>query len=88
MMTPYYVLDRIEVNGFQVPGPEISLVMDCDKVIIATYEVKQVSVTMKNTGTEDKTVIKVTITVEPINIPAGGTVTIPYDPTHDVIEIS
>ena len=85
-----YVLNCITVNGVaEVESPEVTITMDADKTVRAIYmEAQPVSVTMKNVGTEDKTVKKVTILVETVNIPAGGTVTILYDPTHDVIEIS
>ena len=83
-----YLLTHLTVNGVEaLIDVEVPVLMDEDKVVIAKYEVNPVSVKIKNTGTIDKTVKKVTFSEETINIPAGGTVTIPYDPTKDTIEI-
>jgi len=84
-----YILTHLTVNGVEaLIDAEVPVLMDEDKVVIAKYEANPVSVKIKNTCATDKTVKKVTVTQETFNIPAGGTVTIPYDPTKDVIEIS
>jgi len=84
-----YILTHLTVNGVEAPlDVEVPVLMDEDKGVIAKYEVNPVSIKIKNTCATDKTVKKVTITQETINIPAGGTVTIPYDPTKDIIEIN
>ena len=81
-----YALSHIDVDGVQHPGPEVTLLMDCGRVITAVYEAMSMSVRIKAKDA-DKTVTKITVTVETIIIPAGETVNIPYDPATDVIEI-
>ena len=83
-----YVLDCITVNGVTVVEcPEIKVTMDCDKTVRAIYvEAQPVSVRIKAKDM-DKTVTKITVVVQVINIPAGETVDIPYDPATDIIEI-
>jgi len=85
-----YVLDCITVNGVAVvESPEVTVTMDCDKTVKAIYvEEITVSVRIKNTGTVDKVLRKITVIVEDIPFPAGQTVNIPYDPSKDILEIS
>ena len=84
-----YVLDCITVNGVEAESPEFTVTMDEDKTVSAFYvEETTVSVKIRNGGAEDKTVTKITVTLESIVIPAGQTVDIPYDPAKDTIEVS
>lgn len=81
-----YALAHIDINGEQVPGPEVSILMDGDKVVTAVYvEVFNVSVTIKNEKDEPITLERQT--VDTMVIPPGGEVSIVIDPSKDRLVI-
>jgi len=82
-----YVLDCITVNGVTVVEyPEVTVTMDEDKAVKAIYvEAQPVSVVVKNEKTEDVTLVK--LSAEAFTVPAGGEVTIPWDPAKDKLVI-
>ena len=82
-----YVLECITVNGVAVVKcPEVTVTMDEDKTVRAIYvEAQTVSVVIKNEKAEDVTLVK--LSAETITVPAGGEVTIPWDPAKDKLVI-
>jgi len=77
-----YVLSRVTVNGEENQAPEFTITMDADKAVMAVYkEAQHVSIIIENAGIEDAVLVKTSS--ETITIPAGQTVTLPFDPAKD-----
>ena len=82
-----YVLDCIMVNGVVVIDcHKFTLTMDADKTVKAIYvEAQPLSIVVKNMKAEDVTLVK--LSSEIFTVPAGGEVSIPWDPAKDKLVI-
>ena len=77
-----YVLSRVTVNGEEAEAPVFTVTMDADKAVTAVYmEAQHVNIEIENAGTEDAVLVKTSS--ETITIPAGQTITLPFDPAKD-----